>query len=330
MAIKKTIPQSDLDQIVTLAGDDLRRLQGKSIFITGGTGYIGRWLMESLLYAKLDGRMTVLSRKDQPAVPGVTFIKGDVRDFEFPSDRFDFVIHAATDVLAVNSPLETFSVTAQGTQHVLDCARAVGAKRVLMLSSGAVYGAIDVSHVQEDYRGAPDVGKANSAYGIGKTVTEWLGNTFGSEHGIDCVSARVFAQIGPHLALDKHFAAGNFMRDAMAGGPVLVNGDGTPTRSYMYGVDLVVWLLAILVRGRHARAYNVGSDQSLSIRGLAEEIASVCGLSKDVVRVKETPKPGALPAPYVPDIMRAQTELGLKITVPLHDAISRTMDWYKK
>lgn len=335
LANVKTIPVSDLDQIVTLAERDLRALAGKRIFITGGTGYIGHWLVESILHANrtlgLGAQLTILSRRAQTPLEAVTFVQGDVRDFAFPKDAFDFVIHAATDVIAQNTPLETYDVTTAGTRRVLEFTRICGAGRILMLSSGAVYGDIppDVSHVPEDFRGGPRVDRVQSAYGIGKVATEWMGNAYGDAYGFVCTTARVFAQVGPHLALDKHFAAGNFIRDALKGGPFTVNGDGTPTRSYMYGVDLAVWLWAILVRGAHSRAYNVGSDKSLSIYDLVVETARAAGLSAPVITVRDQPKPGALPAPYVPDIMRAGAELGLQITVPLQDALRRTIDWYK-
>ncbi|MCB1539194.1 MAG: hypothetical protein KDJ49_09565 [Alphaproteobacteria bacterium] len=109
-----------------------------------------------------------------------------------------------------------------------------------------------------------------------------------------------------------------------------IRGDGTPRRSYMYGVDLAAWLWAILARGQGARAYNVGSDEGMSILALAEMVAQAAGISSPVINVHGSPVPGAAPAWYVPDIARARDELGLTISVPAMEAIMRTLAWYRE
>jgi nucleoside-diphosphate-sugar epimerase len=144
-----------------------------------------------------------------------------------------------------------------------------------------------------------------------------------------CKSARIFAQVGPYLELGVQFAAGNFIRDALQGQPIVIKGDGTPLRSYMYPTDLVAWLWAILVRGHAGSAYNVGSDQSVSIRALAETIVRIANARGAQIQVLGQPAPGAAPDRYVPNIERARTELGLSITVPFEDALRRTIEWYR-
>ena len=138
--------------------------------------------------------------------------------------------------------------------------------------------------------------------------------------------ARCFAFVGPHLPLDTGFAAGNFIRDALRGGPIQVKGDGTPRRSYLYAADLAAWLWTILVEGRPGRAYNVGSDADLSIRELADEVRKVVAPQADVTVAKQ-PEPGKLAERYVPDITRARTDLRLGVWISLQDAIARTVAW---
>ena len=333
---------SDLKEITELAHRDLLALRGARIFITGGTGYIGRWLLESLRHANrtmdLGLNVTVLSRRPAEFAnrhphltddPAITLIAGDVRNFSCSQNGFSHVIHAATDVVTSTAPLDLFDVTVMGTRHVLEFARRQGVRNVLLLSSGAVYGAIpdEIERVSESLPCVLDVTTVRGAYGLGKTATEWLGNTFGREYGLSCKSARVFAQVGPYLELGVHFAAGNFIRDALNGEPIVIKGDGTPLRSYMYATDLVTWLWAIMVRGQPGHAYNVGSDLGISISSLAESIVRIAGVEGVGIKLLSQPAPGAAPARYVPDTALARNELGLSITVAIEDALKRTIEW---
>ncbi|MCC8964794.1 NAD-dependent epimerase/dehydratase family protein [Bradyrhizobium sp. Pear76] len=336
--------QADLDLVLKYASSDLRALAGARIFITGGTGYIGRWVLETLIHAdralSLGLSITVLSRDPAGfaathphlgADPALKFIAGDVRDFAFPLDSFTHAIHGATDVVTTTAPLHTFDVTVVGTRRFLDFCREAGISDVLLLSSGAIYGPIPahIDLVCEDYLGAPDPSVVGAAYGLGKRAAEWLGTAYGAEAGLSCKSARIFAQIGPYLALDRKFAAGNFIRDAILRQPIVIRGDGTPMRSYMYAVDLVIWLLAILLRGSPSRAYNVGSDQPVSIARLAMAIARAAGVARPAIEIQSVPQANHPPERYVPSIVRARDELGLSIRVPFDAALNRTIEWHR-
>lgn len=335
---------SDLYKITLGAESDFLALKKARIFITGGTGYIGRWLLDSLCYANtllsLDIRLTVLSRSpinfvaSNPELANnkiIEFITGDIRTFEFPAGEYTHAIHAATDVIAENSPLDTFDVTNNGTRRVLDFCQQRQIENILLLSSGAVYGPIphNISLVPETYLGCPSPGALNSAYGIGKIVSEWLGNTYSSQNNLSFKSARIFAQVGPHLPLDKQFAAGNFILNTLQKSPILIKGDGSPLRSYMYSSDLVIWLLRILSRGESGKAYNVGSDYAISISDLAKKITQIAGTSNPEIIILGTSSPDAAPERYVPDISRAQNELGLSIEVALDEALYKTIEWYR-
>jgi nucleoside-diphosphate-sugar epimerase len=145
----------------------------------------------------------------------------------------------------------------------------------------------------------------------------------GLASGLDVVIARPFAFLGLLLPLDAHYAAGNFLRDAARGGPIVVRGDGTAVRSYLHPADLAIWLLRVLVRGQRARAYNIGSDEAVTTGQLAQLIAETCPARPQVI-VKGNTVPGAANV-YLPDIRRAREELGLDVFIPLRDAIARTL-----
>jgi dTDP-glucose 4,6-dehydratase len=206
----------------------------------------------------------------------------------------------------------------EGTRHVLDLARKSGARRLLYVSSGAVYGACagrPSGAKEDDYASTEPL----TPYGEAKREAERLC----AESGVDFITARAFAFLGPYLPLDAHFAAGNFLRDARRRGPILVRGDGTALRSYLHPADLVVWLLRILLRGRRARAYNVGSDEVVSTAQLANRIADAVQPTPEVVI--QSVQPQGPQNIYLPDIHRARAELNLDVTIPLQDAIARTL-----
>jgi dTDP-glucose 4,6-dehydratase len=216
-----------------------------------------------------------------------------------------------------------------GTRRTMNFAAERGAKRVLHLSSGAVYGVQPptLECVSEEFAGAPDPLDPLQAYAEGKRASELIAAIVAREAGFDLSVARCFAFVGPGLPLHAHFAIGNFIRDALEGGPIRVNGDGTPFRSYQHPADLMIWLWTMLVRAPKDRAYNVGSERAISIYDLARLIADLAPHRCEVVRAI-TPDP-ACPAPrYVPCTRRAERELGLVERIPLIDAIERTLRWH--
>ena len=341
------LPARDLDHVLEHAGSAFESLRGARILITGGTGFFGRWLVESLLHADerlgLGASLVLLSRdpdafaRRAPHLAGsasVTLIGGDVRTFAAPPGPFTHLVHGATDTtgpLNAERPAELLETIIEGTRHTLEIASRSRVSRVLLLSSGAVYGRqpAALTHVPEDYAGGPDPLDPLQAYAEGKRVAELLGGIHGRDRGLEVVTARAFAFVGPHLPLDAHFAVGNFMRDALAGDPIRVGGDGTPYRSYLHAADLAVWLWTMLVRGRRGRAYNVGSDEAVTIRELADAVARAARTigRSPTVSIARPADPSVPPTRYVPSTRRAQAELGLRTRIALDDALSRTLGW---
>jgi dTDP-glucose 4,6-dehydratase len=299
-------------------------------------------MLASLLAANrrlgLGCRLFVLTRSadhfrqtapDLAKAEGVTLISGDVRQFEFPEAQIDYVVHGATDVVAQGSMVELFDTCIAGTRHVLDIAVRADARRVLLLSSGAVYGRQppDLLNIPETYLGAPDPLALASAYSEGKRATEWLGAAYASMHGLNVTVARCFAFVGPYLPLDKHFAIGNFIRAALNDTAIEIQGDGTPYRSYMYAADMAAWLWTILLRGRTATAYNVGGEEAITIAQLASLVATLLRPGLPIRIARQAPE-GAVPERYIPDTARAKGELGLAHTISLEDGILRTAHWH--
>ena len=346
--INATNPLSaDLDHILTHTQGLWEELRNQRIFITGGTGFFGCWLLESFIYAneklKLNSEALVLTRnyesfkKKAPHLavnPAIKFCIGDVRDFKFPEGNFPFIIHAATEAnakLNEENPLQMWDTIVEGTRHILEFARHAGAKKFLLTSSGAVYGRQppNMTHIPEEYNGAPDPSDPNSAYGEGKRAAEMLCAIYAKMYGIETKIARCFAFVGPYLPLDIHYAIGNFIRDALKGGPIQIKGDGTPYRSYLYAADLTVWLWTILIRGRSCYTYNVGSEKDIRIKALAQKVAYAFHPTPEMHIAKQAIQ--RMPAErYVPSTIRAKSNLGLRQTISLQESIKRTLIWYQQ
>jgi nucleoside-diphosphate-sugar epimerase len=338
-----SVPAADLDHILAHTGDIWRELAGRNLFITGGTGFFGIWLLEAIAAAndilKVGIGATVLSRDPKRFLArmpklaghgGFEWLAGHPASFDFPNRRYDGILHLATATsahLGQTDPRAMLQTKLASICRVLDFARHSGARRMLVTSSGAIYGPqpSHLSRIPETYAGAPDPMKPASAYGQGKRLVEQM---CAITPDVDCVIARCFSFIGHHLPLDARYAAGNFLRDSVAGGPIVIHGDGRSVRSYLHAADLTVWLLTLMLQGKPGRAYNVGGDESVTVLELARRIAAMAPRPVDVLvkgaQVDSNEKP---PNTYVPDIERARSELGLDVWIDLTEALTRTMEW---
>jgi dTDP-glucose 4,6-dehydratase len=345
------LPQEDLQHILDQTKSLWNQFRGKKVFLTGGTGFLGSWLVESFLFANdslfLGAEMKVLSRnpayflEKRPHLksnPSLQFVVGDVRDFKMPEGAVDFVIHAAMDPSSVSpgqnaneKAVESFDVGYSGTKRVLEMCRAQKGLKYLFISSGAVYGPQpeNLSSIEESFSGAPNLNSSAFAYGEGKRVAEWLGQMYGESYGFDAMTARCFAFVGPLLPLNGHFAVGNFIRQVLAGEDLVIKGDGLAQRSYMYASDMTIWLWHILVRGQKSQSYNVGAEKAWTMRDLAQKIIEIEN-PKLKLRVLGKATSGISGDLYLPSTRKAREQLGLKLSIDEETALRKTLEFYKK
>jgi len=347
----KAVDAEDIKLILKMAELELKTLAGERVFLTGCTGFFGKWITQGLLAAddlwELNLKLAVVTRDRQRALQdspwlrdrqNVEWIDGDIRNLDVRG-QFDTVIHAAAAAsrdLNEEQPELMFDTIVDGTKEVLKIAGRGTCRRFIFVSSGAVYGVqpSELSHVPESYPGAPDPLAPKSAYGEAKRAAEFLCSNFARRENVPVKIARCYAFVGPYLPLNSHFAVGNFIRDVLAEKPIHVEGDGTSVRSYLYAADMVVWLMKILVNGQTCNAYNVGSGEAISIKDLAWKtheagchFVSTRTQLLNPVLIGKSLAQGGLPQAYVPSVVRAREELGLKIYTSLPHALIKTLSW---
>lgn len=336
----------DLDNILLNTEGLWQELRGQQLFITGGTGFVGCWLLESLLWANqklgLNAQAIVLTRdpiafrRRAPHLANareISLLRGDIQSFEFPSTTAAYVIHGAAPPsveMGSTHPPPTLDTCVHGAQRILEFSRSRGASKLLLISSGAVYGprSPEVTHIVEDCGILPDPTAKPSIYAEGKRQMELMGLHCTEADGLEVAIARCFAFVGPYLPLNGQFAIGNFILDGLNRRPIQILGDGTPIRSYLYAADLTIWLWTILLRGKSGRAYNVGSEERLTIADVAGAVASAFDPPPTVL-VSATASHGQQLESYVPSTKRARLELGLQQTVTLQAAVARTIAWHR-
>jgi dTDP-glucose 4,6-dehydratase len=327
----------DIQEIVDRTKSILSELEGKKIFLTGGTGFFGKWILEYIKFLneskRLDIQLIILSRnpdrfkkqnKELANTEGFVFQSGDIRSFKHTHEEVDYIIHAATDASATinkENPELMFESIAEGMNNLLEYAKFCRPKRILMTSSGAVYDPIgpDETFMESNKFNLA----ATTVYGEGKRKAEQMGFEFCSRAGIDFINARCFAFVGPYMPESSTYAIKNFIDNIKNQEDIIIKGDGTPLRTYMYASDLIVWLFTILIKGRSGESYNVGSDEVISMKDLAHKLSNYS--KKSNVVIESIGSVGVAGNRYIPSIEKAKRELGLSVEVSLNDAIEKML-----
>ncbi len=336
----------DLGEINETSRNDLEHLVNSNVVITGASGFIGTWLTLSWASArqkyKGKGKLLLTSRspdavwekalKIDSKCP-VQRIAADIKNFTIPDEfYYGYIIHAATPASAsLNSddPYKMFNVIIEGQERIL--AEALKASsRLLFLSSGAVYGKqpLDLEKLSEEFSFDKNDGGKISAYHDGKRAAEMQSDIAVLRWDTDVVTARLFAFIAPFLPFGTHFAAGNFMQDALQSSQVIIKSGGGSVRSYQYATDMCSNLWALAVRGSTSEKYNVGSDVAVSIKDLAQAVVrNVNPVAKVVITGKDTIENTSR---YLPSIEKISSQLKIKNYVGLDDALKRTALWWRQ
>ena len=337
----------DQNDIFNSLRDSWKSLKGEKIFLTGSTGFFGKWLLESLAQANnildLNVSAVVLTRnlnevlfKELINNPSIEFYKGDIRDFKFPTGDFKYIIHGATtsafETYYNQDPLIKHDIITNGTRRVLEFAKLTNCNNFLYLSSASAYGRqlMNKSKLSEELNTAPLTNDKNfdfSVLGESKRIAELFTTIYSQKHNINTSIARCFSFVGPFIPINIHYAIGNFIRDALIKKNITINGSGNSYRSYMYMTDLTIWLWTILFQGANCEIYNVGSDEEINIKDLANRIKKILNTNINIIVNHD---PNSIDTRYIPDISKIKKNLKLNISINLNKSITRTIDHIKQ
>ena len=291
---KSSVLTADFLAITQSIPLDLKLVVDSNLLITGASGFVGKWLTLSWLSAQQElngsGRLMVVAR--------------NVNQLR----QLCSIYGATNEVIYVDSDIRDFEIPSEFTPKYV------------------IHAATPASESLNT--GGPLPTDIWSAYHEGKRVAELMGNLQAANNKISFITGRLFAFLAPYLPLNSHFAAGNFLLGGMTGRDISVRSDGQSIRSYQYGSDLCVFLWALLIRGRSGEAYNVGSDEAISISNLAQQIKSTLSTASKVEILGEIDS--ATHTRYVPSIAKIKTELSVSNVVDLQSSIARTAKWYSE
>ncbi|HEY0245521.1 MAG TPA: NAD-dependent epimerase/dehydratase family protein [Mucilaginibacter sp.] len=321
-------------------------LKNQTILVTGGTGFMGKWLTEMVAYINetqhynirlyLLGRDLQRFKEEVPHLAAKTFVRlieQDVKNVHDLPQDINYIFHAAgspDNREHVSQPLRTVETFYKGTQAVLDAASHLpDLKKFIHISSHQVYGTNELgTEMSETFAGKVDLAGINSIYAESKRVSETLCAIYRNQFKLPIVILRPFAFVGPYHNLEKPWAVNNFIRDGILGGPIRIIGNGLTLRSYLYASDMAYWMLKTLVNGQIGEKYNLGSKHSISLNDLAAKIKLLLNSDSDIEILSKSSKENYTNfSIMVPDTTRIMRHLGVKEMVTIDEALTKTIFW---
>ena len=330
------IIKEDIEQIKKSI--DAEAFRGKSVLVSGGSGFLGSWVCDVL--SEVGSRIICLDNLSTGVFENVDHLKG-TRGFEFEkvdvctysrNPKVDMIFHLASRPAPEDyqkHPVETALANSEGTKQMLELARKDDS-RVLFASSSEAYGDPDVFPTPESYEGRVNPLGPRSCYEEGKRFGEALCKAYHDQYEIDVRIARIFNSYGPRLRAEGFYGrvVSRFILQSLKGEDLTVFGDGLQTRSFCYVTDTVTGLLAqIRDEGRRGDVLNLGSEDETRIIDLAGKVIQ---LSPAGSGLKHLPFPPGDHLRRQPDITNARKVLGWEPKVGLDQGLSRTAKWFGK
>ncbi|KKP43517.1 MAG: NAD-dependent epimerase/dehydratase [Parcubacteria group bacterium GW2011_GWA2_33_14] len=347
-----TTISEDVQEIANDIKDIALKLEGKTLLVTGGSGFIGGYFLDVISFLNehqflkpckvicLDNlivgdqkRFAHLLKKDY-----FEFIKHDISK-PFSYDRpIDFIVHAASVASPTyyrQYPLETIDANVMGTRYLLQLAKDKKSQSFLFMSTSETYGDPNPENIPtpETYRGNVSFTGPRACYDESKRLGETLCMAFWQQYGVPVKIARPFNFYGPGLRLDDKRVIPDFVNNALHNQPIVMHSDGTDTRTFCYISDAITGLFKILLSDFNGEAFNVGNDvqAEVSMLQLANMIKEISGNNIEIIHKESTDKHYMTDNPRrrAPNLDKIKKLLGYQPTVDLKTGLKKSMGWYK-
>lgn len=361
MKTSKDVIQQDLEYICKNLKEELSQLSGKNLLITGGAGFLGYYLIQSVLYWNQKSteaqaiQVTVYDNYIR-GVPewlvaleqdrNLRLVKHDITQ-PLPEETMDyqFIIHAASIASPMyyrKYPIKTMDANVNGLRLILEYCMHQGKRKkpvegFLFFSSSEVYGDPSPENIPtpESYHGNVSCTGPRACYDESKRFGETLCVNFAHQYHLPVKMARPFNNFGPGLKITDRRVLPDFVRNVLAGEDIVMHSDGSPTRTFCYVADAVIGYFKILVKGRAGEAYNIGVESpEISMASLAQLVVSLAadlfGYQGRVVRQPSSDRQYLVDNPNrrCPNISKARAELGYSPSIALKEGLRRSLIWY--
>ncbi len=361
MKSAKDVINKDLEYICGNLKEELITLSGKRLLITGGAGFLGYYLVQSILYwnettnEDQNIHLTVYDNyiRGVPAWlmklegdKNLTLVEHDITN-PLPADidDYQYIIHAASIASPTyyrKYPIETMDANVNGLRLLLEyCRQQIEdnkpVKGFLFFSSSEIYGDPTSENIPtpENYPGNVSCTGPRACYDESKRYGETLCINFTHQYNLPVKIVRPFNNYGPGLKITDRRAIPDFARDVLSGRDIVMFSDGSPTRTFCYIADAIVGYYKILIKGQNGESYNIGvEDPEISIADMAEQVVGlarelfgykgkvICQITSDKNYLVDNPNRRC------PNITKARNDLDYNPSIDLDEGLRRSLIWY--
>ena len=325
----------------------IEELKGKTILISGGTGFMGSWVAEMVHYMNEAHNMEItlfLMARNKSKFEkklahlkdsnNIKFIYSDVTKGAVIPKTVNYIIHAAANPdsrFHASQPFESMSIVAEGVSSVFKSAtRLSNLNNIINISSSAIYSRTLGQNEKfcEDNPGTHPDGDLPDYFATANIYSETLSSAARSQLRLPIVIVRPFTFCGPYQSIDSPWAINNFINDAINKRPIRIHDNGEVVRSYMYGSDLAAWLLVMLLHSKNGQVYNVGNSNGYPLKDIAEKVASYFSPVPRIM-LNTSLVPSSKHSILLPNTEKSEKEFGLKLFTDIDTSIKRSVEWYK-
>ena len=334
----------DIKSIANELEEFYDELEGKTVLIAGGKGFLGTYftsvltkinetLSKPMKIIVLDSLITSKDKKDS-VNQNIEFLEQDIsKSFEI-DDNIDYIIHAASIASPPTYrkfPIKTVDVNYQGTKNLLEIAKEKKVRSMLLLSSSEIYGDPEIFPTPESYVGKVSCTGPRACYDESKRLAETISILYFQQYKIPIKIARPFNVYGPYLNLDDGRIIPDFMNNAINKSQIIIHSDGSPTRSFCYVSDAIGGFFKLLLSKHDGIICNVGNDEEVSVKNVAEAIKNIVGkpISIKIIESNDPNYTKDNPQRRCPDLSLIKKSVNYIPKIDLEEGLKRVYKWYR-